>query len=205
MIGDSISEIFGGLFAALLEWLFRPIGRLFRWLFRPVVWFLRLLRRPCGWFLHELGRLYTRHYWLRALCVLALTTLLWLFFLGLSFYFLQSSWRLTYHGESATGLVVALDERRDSDGVTYSPVVEYDLNGRAYRLNSGIASYPAAYDVGERVLIRYDPIDPRHAEIKAWWSGPALYIFLCGLMAVVGVMLNFIFMRKIWRGESFAA
>ena len=191
MLSDILGEIVGTLLRIVG-------GFLFGWLRRP----LRFLWRPFGWFFRQLGRLYARYYWLRALCALAFVNILWLFFLGLSFYFLQSSWRLTYHGESATGLVVALDERRDSDGVTYSPVVEYDLNGRTYRFNSGIASYPAAYDVGERVPIRYDPADPRHAEIKAWWSGPPLYILLCAVMIGCAFLTNFVMLRRIWRGES---
>lgn len=202
MIGDIIGEIVGGLLTALLEWVFRPVGRVLGWLFRPVGWLLRLLWRPFGWLFGRVERIFDVLDWLRSLAILTFVNVFWLFFIGLSLYFLQSSWRLARHGQPATGVVVALDERRDSDGVTYSPVVEFDTGGRTYRFDSGISSYPAAYDVGERVAILYDPANPNHAKIKAWWSAPPLYILLFALMVGAALLTNFLMMRRIWRGES---
>jgi hypothetical protein len=71
--------------------------------------------------------------------------------------------------QRAQGTVVELIEQEDSEGdMLYYPVVAYNLPGYGIltvRLPEG--SWPPAYEVGEVVTVRYDPLDPREARVQS--------------------------------------
>lgn len=80
----------------------------------------------------------------------------------------------------------------NSDGDTYRPHFEFqDQQDRRVEFSHKISSSPAAYTVGDRVKIVYDPDDPENARTTSFWglyrwalislsiSGP-LIVFGCG-------------------------
>jgi hypothetical protein len=70
---------------------------------------------------------------------------------------------------SAPGQVVAMVERRDSDGQPfYYPVVEYALpDGSLREIEVSEGSWPPAYEVGQQVTVAYDPNQPLNSRIQS--------------------------------------
>jgi hypothetical protein len=135
-------------------------------------------------------------------CILGFWNIFFLGFIALMTFFFWSSFTLATQGELTTGRVIALDES-DSDGSTvYSPIFEFTVGGQRYEVNSGIASDPPDYQVGEPITVRYNPANPQHAEVESILNSPWIYGGLLALFAVVMVGLNVYGMRRIWRGES---
>ena len=88
------------------------------------------------------------------------------------------------------GRVVELVANDSSDGVTYSPVVEFDVGGWPQRFKDSIGSDPPSYETGDTVQVLYDPSSPSKARIdRGIWNLaiPLLVgalgasLFLCGL------------------------
>ena len=110
------------------------------------------------------------------------------------------SWKLQTQGVTTTGNVVRLEESSSSEGgcCVYSPVIEFDANGRTYSFEGDNASHPPAYDIGEQVPVIYDPADPDTAQINKIlerWLFPVLII---PAMCFGALILNF-FMWRAWR------
>ena len=114
------------------------------------------------------------------------------------------AYRLETTGGVAEGEVTCLEESSSPEGgcCTYSPVVEFEVNGQAYSFDGDTASYPPEYEVGERVEVLYDPNDPNTAQINKYserWLMPILLIpsMLCG-----SIILTFFMVRAWRRGEN---
>lgn len=93
-----------------------------------------------------------------------------------------------------TGTVVELEKSRDDEGGwVYSPNVSFkDKNGVEYIYNSGHASDPPSYEIGEKVELYYNSADPGDAFINSfiekWMLGIVLVIV--GLVLVpIGIWL----------------
>ena len=114
-----------------------------------------------------------------------------------------TSWRLQNEGVTTTGTVVRLEESNSSEGgcCVYSPVVEFSANGQTHSFESGNASDPPAYDVGEVVNVIYDPSDPGTAQINKWTERWLFPILIIPAMIVTAVLLNFFMIRAWMRGE----
>jgi hypothetical protein len=88
--------------------------------------------------------------------------------------------------ERATGTVIDLNSKTDSDGdVTFYPVVRFTTaEGRTIKFESGSS---ASNSVGDRVEVLYDPDDPQHASLSGFfdlWLWP-LATGVLGVMACV--------------------
>ena len=98
---------------------------------------------------------------------------------------------LEKQGIQAQGVVIELQENHDSDGSTYTPVVQFSTpNGESIVFTSSYSSSPPAFDVGETVMVVYPPDNPTNAIIKG--DGQFLHIslmFLGGIVALVGFYL----------------
>ena len=96
-------------------------------------------------------------------------------------------------GVEASGVVVDLQENYDSDGSTYTPVVQFQTSsGQSIEFVSSYSSSPPAYDVGEHVTVVYPPDNPAEAIIKG--DGQFLHIIFMlmgGIVAAVGFYLVF--------------
>jgi len=103
----------------------------------------------------------------------------------------------------APGTVVELTRHSDSDGVSYSPVVEYTLpSGRTVRFEEDVSSSPPSHHVGESVEVFYNPENPSEARINntfTLWFGPGLLVSIgfcfSSISLLIGVGALFAFLR----------
>lgn len=135
-------------------------------------------------------------------CILGFWNVFFLAFIALMTYFFWSSFTLATQGVSTTGRVIALEESQDEDGVTYSPIFEFTVNGQRYEAESGISSDPPAHRVGDDIRIRYNPANPSHADEDTFLNSPWIYGGILAVFVVALVGFNVYGMRRIWRGES---
>ena len=117
-------------------------------------------------------------------------------------YMAVRDYRLTYAGETAVGLVIALDEASSPQGgcCVYAPVVQFTVGEQTYTVESKTSSYPPKYEIGEEVDIRYDPHNPQRADVTGnvyWWfwatGAVALLITL--------IVLDILGLRNLRRGQ----
>ena len=106
--------------------------------------------------------------------------------LGGSAYLTYDTRRSLSVGVRADGKVIDLYESRDSDGdSTYRPHVRFTTReGEIVEFTSSTGSNPAAFNVGEPVVVIYDPASPRSARIDSFfqlWFAP----LLTGVMGIV--------------------
>jgi len=127
-------------------------------------------------------------------------------FLLFGLLFFAIGWGLTLRqrsleklGIEAQGVVVDLQENYDSDGNTYTPVVQFKTaKGQNVEFTSSYSSSPPSYDVGEAVIVVYLPEQPDKAIIKG--DGQLLHIIfmiLGGIVAVVGFYLTYSTLRNL--------
>jgi hypothetical protein len=96
--------------------------------------------------------------------------------------------RQTESRVATTGTVVELTSRSTASGRSsiICPVVEFTIpSGGTIRFTSEFGSRPAGHQVGQSVNVRYDPADPRQAEIESTlntWLVPLIMMFI-GLIA----------------------
>ncbi len=140
---------------------------------------------------------------LRSGCLLVGFNLLFIFFIGLFLYFANRDYQLNQNGESVMGTVVGLEESESpEDGCcVYSPIVEFTVGGQTYTFDSGYATDPPRYVVGDQVEVAYDPDNPQTAEVAGgvfWllWGGLAVLfvIILLGMNIWGGI--------RIWQGKA---
>lgn len=114
-----------------------------------------------------------------------------------------TSWRLDQEGETATGIVVRLEESNTSEGgcCVYSPVIEFDANGQTYSFEGDNASYPPDYAVGEEVSVLYHPGNPNTAQINKWTERWLFPIIIIPAMLLTALILNFFLIRAFWRND----
>lgn len=126
-------------------------------------------------------------------CIWLVANLFFLAFAAWGGFHAYSSWQLVNEGGSAIGTVVRLEESESNEGGTvYSPVVEFTANGQTHSFESGNASDPPDYEVGDEVKVLYDPAAPNEARIESFaelWLMPILLIpaMLLGMLIVNGV------------------
>ena len=94
--------------------------------------------------------------------------------------------RFVSDAERATGTVIDLSSRTDSDGdVMYHPVVRFtNAEGRTVQFVSSTGSSPASESEGDRVEVLYDPDDPEDAKLSGFfdlWLWPIAFGALGGM------------------------
>ena len=114
-----------------------------------------------------------------------------------------TSWKLEQSGERTTGNVVRLEESNSSEGgcCVYSPVIEFTAGGQTYSFESGNASDPPAYEVGQEVPVLYDPGNPETAQINSFFERWVFTIIIIPAMIFAALILNFFMIRSWRRGE----
>lgn len=100
--------------------------------------------------------------------------------------------RFVSGAERATGTVIDLSSRTDSDGdVTYHPVVRFTTaEGRTVQFVSSSGSSPASESEGDRVEVLYDPDDPEDAKLSGFfdlWLWPLALGGLGGMAVFFGL------------------
>ena len=126
-----------------------------------------------------------------------------LFFAGFCLwgvYAAYTGWQLQTNGVTTPGTVVRLNEQSDAEGgcCTYVPVVDFKVNDQVYTFEGDNASDPPAYQVGEQVNVRYDPLNPNTAQIDSFFERWIFPIIIIPTMILAAAILNF-FMIRAWR------
>lgn len=98
--------------------------------------------------------------------------------------------------QTAEAVVVELIPDFDSDGVTYAPVVEYEVGGVTYRLQSQV-SYGglAVPEIGDRKQVLYNPDDPTDAVFRSFWTLWFLPILMIVIPAVILALIVYSVIR----------
>jgi len=95
-------------------------------------------------------------------------------------------WRVASGGLNAAGRVVGFEERRDGDGSSWLPVVEFtDRRGVRHRFTAVAGGSERGPPEGSTVTVRYLPEAPEQAFILSWfhmWAAPAA-LFALGIVA----------------------
>lgn len=114
---------------------------------------------------------------------------------------------LAARGQRASGLVVDIESRRDSDGDrSYRPVVEFrDAQRRPWRFTSRMGSNPPGFTRGEAVEVIYDPENPESAVIDSFMQRHFLPLIFGIFGAVFGTIGVVLLVREIQRRRTIAA
>ncbi len=100
------------------------------------------------------------------------------------------------HAELAKGTVTNISTSIDPDdeSTSYCPVVEFTTKaGQVVSYDSNVCSSPAAYAVGDKVDVYYDPQNPQNARLNTFWSQnlSSLSLFCLGLpFLLIGLFLG---------------
>jgi len=100
--------------------------------------------------------------------------------LGVSIWYAISSYGFYNNGVEVEATVVRLEESHSADtGTTYSPVYRYTVDGKQYEYESVNSSSPPSHEVGEVVILLYEPDNPGRARVNSFWELWLLPIILC--------------------------
>jgi hypothetical protein len=103
--------------------------------------------------------------------------------------------RATDARAATTGVVVRLEETvgAQGEGRGYAPVVRFTSDrGQQIEFISAVSTNPAAYKVGDKVAVRYDPRQPGNAEVDTFasrWFAFAALVVLGTVFAASGLRL----------------
>jgi hypothetical protein len=118
-------------------------------------------------------------------------------------YFAFTSLLLTQSGHTVQGTVTELVESNSNEGgVSYAPVIEYQVDGQTYSFNTRNYSDPPAYHVGQQVIVLYDPARPGFGRIdNIWdlWLQPGM---LCPAALILFLVSNAIGLAQIRRRRA---
>lgn len=125
----------------------------------------------------------------------------WLFFYGLLFAIgillaytafgqLQKTHSLLKNGIKTTATIKEFVVTRGENNNMYAPVFEYtDRRQDLKRYTSKVKSYPAPYDIGEKVKIVYDKSDSSKMKVISFWglyNGSVILGMIAGPFLVIG-------------------
>ena len=139
---------------------------------------------------------------IRSGCLLIIVNLFLMAFCGWGAYAAYVALQLEQNGLTTEGVVIEMEESNGEDGVSWSPVVEFRVDGQAYQFDGGVSSNPPEYKVGDRVAVRYLRSDPGGAQIDSWTERWLMPIILIPAMLLTAVFLNFTLIRAWRRGET---
>jgi uncharacterized Tic20 family protein len=87
-------------------------------------------------------------------------------------------------------VVIEVESRRSDDGTMFYPVFSFeDTNGHEHMIYSKKGSYPPRYETGERVLIYYDPENPKDTKFDSFvslWLGS----IITGVLGTITLFLG---------------
>jgi hypothetical protein len=112
-------------------------------------------------------------------CVFALLPIAGAILAVVGGWFLFTSWAFYSKGVKVEGTVVRLESSQSTDGVTYTAVFSYAVDGQSYEVMSGTASDPPLYQKGDVVTLLYDPDNPKSARENSFWDLWGLSLILC--------------------------
>lgn len=132
----------------------------------------------------------------------AMLNLAWILLAGLAVWLGWRSYTLTTSGNIAEGTVVQLLEEDASFTSDFTPIVEFQVDGQTYEVQSqNTYSWWNRYlrfPVGGQVEILYNPANPETAEINSWWDIWNETIILAIFTAIVAIGVNMYLIYR-WR------
>jgi len=119
-------------------------------------------------------------------------------FLFIGFTELRKAQSMTSKFTTTTGAVTGTDFLRNVDAEdssksswTIHPKVSFTTpQGQEISFTDSVGSYPAEYEVGDKVEVLYNPQNPQEATIKNWqqvWFAP-LWITAIGFLPILGLL-----------------
>ena len=130
--------------------------------------------------------------------------LAWLVLAALAVWLGLRSYTLTTTGEVTQGTVVRLLEEEVSFTSSFTPVLQFQVDGQTYEFHSQ-NSYRwwnryFRFSEGNQVEIRYDPANPELAEVNSFWDVWNETIFLAVFTFLSAIGVNIYLMMR-WRAE----
>ncbi len=110
--------------------------------------------------------------------------------LGFGVHFYKETERFLSTAIKTRAVVVEVERRRSDDGTMFYPVFPFeDTNGHEHMIYSKAGSYPPRYETGERVLIYYDPENPKDTKFDSFvslWLGS----IITGVLGTIPLFLG---------------
>lgn len=99
----------------------------------------------------------------------------------------------SFNTKGGTGKVVELVSDFDSDGFSFRPVVEYEVDGKRYRIKGLVGFNPPVHEIGQTMRVLYKVEKPSEAYIDSIvdrWLFPLMFTFLGGLFLIFGFLMR---------------
>lgn len=90
--------------------------------------------------------------------------------LGLGIWQFNVSKKFQREGIKTTATIIENLPKQGKNGVTYTPVMKYEVNGNFYTYTSSISSRPATYYIGEEITILYDKLKPENVKTYGYYG-----------------------------------
>ncbi|MDD2047747.1 DUF3592 domain-containing protein [Pseudomonas putida] len=119
---------------------------------------------------------------------------------GVSFWVLQDQLaRQARMTEITTGTVIVAGHGGSGrNSTSLCALIEFQAaDQQSYTVSASVCS--SGYDLGDRVPVRYDPVNPRHAMLDSIWDSiflPILLFLLSCPFLVVAVLIRFMAPRR---------
>ncbi len=129
-------------------------------------------------------------------CAFFLLPLFGLIMLGVGGWFGYSSYDFVSNGFEVEGTVIRMETVSSDDGVSYSPVFSYRVDGQQYEYESVNASNPPSKQVGEVSTLLIDPDDHSRARENSFWELwllPAILVPVALFMILLSIIIPVIF------------
>jgi hypothetical protein len=131
-------------------------------------------------------------------------------FLGIGLYEAYKSGRaLQTYGRiegTITGNSYIIDPE-DNSGAYYPNVTFQPEDSRPVRFTDGVGTYPARYNVGDKVAVLYNPSDPSDARINSWfrlWTAPIILTIVGAAPLLVNLLINYFILNDMLQAKRAA-
>jgi hypothetical protein len=103
--------------------------------------------------------------------------------------------------DRAPGTVIELKRERGVKGLREDyPMVQFShpVSDTALTFKSKVGLWPSPFDVGDEVLVAFDPLDPEKAEIVSFWTIwlPRVALFVFGSLCLGAGLLTLRWIRS---------
>ncbi|MFN8412205.1 MAG: DUF3592 domain-containing protein [Anaerolineales bacterium] len=119
--------------------------------------------------------------------------------IGVSVWYLYSSYTFSTTGVKVQGTVIRLESSTSENGITYSPVFQYTYNGQQYEYESINSSDPPSNQVGDVETLLVNPNDPSKARQNGFgelWLVPLILCMVSVLLIILSVGIPFLVRRS---------
>lgn len=142
--------------------------------------------------------------WVKETSLAVSLNMIWVLLALLAAWLGWRSYTLSANGSVAEGTVVRLLDDQVSFDSDFTPIVEFEVDGKTYTVQSQNTyrwwDRYLRFKVGGQVEMLYDPANPEKAEINSWldiWTEP-LILGLFTVLFAVGVNIYLVFR---WRSR----